>query len=348
MEMQAWMQYHQMMHMNMAAAAAAASYQGSGWRLPPMPGAWPQQQQQPTAPGALMAMSPTVNPSGASGITGVTRHTTLVGPDSTPSQAGRQQAVAKYREKRKARESNSNANAANRIRYQTRKVLAEARPRVRGQFVRVHKDALGGQGAAEVVSPPAPEDGSLAQHASGTVTGGNATLPHAPGQGVAPGAAADGQLNVAEPMDDDSLDPSSEDDVANGKGPEGSPKPDSIEAMAVDASAVPVGSPASKHPAKTDSESATQPVLVVVEGRRARKHGAAKTGVAAVAAPAPMPSPKPHVSGHKHRRQLRAVQAAPTADTKTEGRSDSGSNSPNDGDMTLDARMLPPAKHQHK
>lgn len=54
-----------------------------------------------------------------------------------PSRADiRHAALAKYREKRKARDS----NAASKVRYQSRKVLAEARPRVRGQFVRVQKD----------------------------------------------------------------------------------------------------------------------------------------------------------------------------------------------------------------
>ncbi len=56
----------------------------------------------------------------------------------------RQAALAKYREKRKARDS----NAASKIRYQSRKVLAEARPRVRGQFVRVNKDANTATGTA--------------------------------------------------------------------------------------------------------------------------------------------------------------------------------------------------------
>jgi hypothetical protein len=44
------------------------------------------------------------------------------------------QAYARYKEKRKSR------SFGKKIRYQTRKALAEQRPRVRGQFVRIPKE----------------------------------------------------------------------------------------------------------------------------------------------------------------------------------------------------------------
>lgn len=48
----------------------------------------------------------------------------------------RLQAVKRYREKRNKR----SVSASNKIRYKSRKILADARPRVRGQFVQVRKD----------------------------------------------------------------------------------------------------------------------------------------------------------------------------------------------------------------
>jgi CheY-like chemotaxis protein len=50
----------------------------------------------------------------------------------------RLQAVKRYREKRNKR----SVNASNKIRYKSRKLLADARPRVRGQFVQVRKDPV--------------------------------------------------------------------------------------------------------------------------------------------------------------------------------------------------------------
>lgn len=59
-----------------------------------------------------------------------------VGPVSSKEQ--RAEALARFREKR------ANRNFAKKIRYQSRKQLAESRPRVRGQFVRVQRDGAGG------------------------------------------------------------------------------------------------------------------------------------------------------------------------------------------------------------
>lgn len=57
--------------------------------------------------------------------------------------ANRKAAIVKFREKRKAR------NFEKKVRYESRRRLAEARPRVRGQFVRAdvaaaHADSLEG------------------------------------------------------------------------------------------------------------------------------------------------------------------------------------------------------------
>lgn len=50
----------------------------------------------------------------------------------------RLQAVKRYREKKNKR----SVDASNKIRYKSRKILADARPRVRGQFVQVRKDPV--------------------------------------------------------------------------------------------------------------------------------------------------------------------------------------------------------------
>lgn len=51
--------------------------------------------------------------------------------------ANRKAAIVKFREKRKAR------NFEKKVRYESRRRLAEARPRVRGQFVRADAIATG-------------------------------------------------------------------------------------------------------------------------------------------------------------------------------------------------------------
>lgn len=79
---------------------------------------------------------------------GGTKSGSLV-PDSVPatSMSGpeltRLYAVKKYKEKRNRRTS----NASNKIRYKSRKLLADARPRVKGQFVQVRKQAESDEGS---------------------------------------------------------------------------------------------------------------------------------------------------------------------------------------------------------
>lgn len=60
--------------------------------------------------------------------------------------ANRKAAIVKFREKRKAR------NFEKKVRYESRRRLAEARPRVRGQFVRADQVAAHLSEAAEMLA----------------------------------------------------------------------------------------------------------------------------------------------------------------------------------------------------
>mmetsp|Transcript_28454 Transcript_28454/g.62608 ORF Transcript_28454/g.62608 Transcript_28454/m.62608 type:complete len:790 (+) Transcript_28454:109-2478(+) len=105
----------------------------------PMP---PPQVQQLPLPATAPSTSPTMqDPS--SGIQQPQLHVNGKPPMTATSH--RQAAVAKYLEKRKRR------NFQKKVRYESRKRLAEARPRVRGQFVKQGADA----GAAAKVKVPA-------------------------------------------------------------------------------------------------------------------------------------------------------------------------------------------------
>ena len=125
---QAWMNYQQQqyhaMQMNMAAAANAL--QGS---RPPFVGNW--------AMGGgfgwgSYAPIPFRNPLSKDSSSGETRDSQRSLQHS--SKDLRRAALQKYREKKRAR----NASNASKIRYHSRKVLADARPRVRGKFVQVN------------------------------------------------------------------------------------------------------------------------------------------------------------------------------------------------------------------
>ena len=83
------------------------------------------------------------------------------------------------------------------------------------------------------------------------------------------------------------------------------------------------------------------------EGDEAMEEEEAADAAAATATALPASAPV-QISGYKHKRHPRA-DAAATA--KTDGRSDSGSNSPTDGAMTPDgdaATAMPPSKQQHR
>lgn len=76
----------------------------------------------------------------------------------------RLQAVKRYREKRTKRTS----GASTKIRYKSRKILADARPRVRGQFVQVRKDNVddrAGSSALNTNKDKAATDGASAMNA---------------------------------------------------------------------------------------------------------------------------------------------------------------------------------------
>lgn len=178
-------QYQMMTHYNMAAAAMQQHpYGQQAWRQPgggtppwptmqPPPGSMAAQQQASALPAAAQAAG-SVPLGGDKATAGTTTQIPLTSnllqgstPPADHSGAGgtpgadsrreaRQQALHKYKEKRK------NLNASTKIRYQSRKALAEARPRVRGQFVRLSKDTEASSGPGMQLAGGAVEDGAVA------------------------------------------------------------------------------------------------------------------------------------------------------------------------------------------
>ena len=129
-----WQQQYHAMQMNYAMQGAQRPFAGN-W--PPMNvpysyGGWTgssvsTKYQKPTfsdASGSRQMASPAMS-------------------DSTRSQLARLEAVKKYKEKRTRRK----ADTSTKIRYKSRKILADARPRVRGQFVQLAKQASSEQGS---------------------------------------------------------------------------------------------------------------------------------------------------------------------------------------------------------
>lgn len=130
--------------------------------VPPAPGSWsyqtigsssspwmmdPAHQQQATTMSTgggteTYRLASPVHSLGLSGMTGMPSHS---------RESVRRQAIQKYREKRKARDAG--LGASKKIRYQSRKILADARPRVRGQFVKAIKP---GDGEATSKAKPLP------------------------------------------------------------------------------------------------------------------------------------------------------------------------------------------------
>jgi len=276
------------------------SFNQQGWRppsgpMPPWSGMTPPPgsmmgQQQPSGQPVVHPAGP-VSAQGAGSLpvgggkatTGTTTHipatsnmlqgsTPLVDasagggtPGADSRREARQQALAKYKEKRK------NLNASAKIRYQSRKALAEARPRVRGQFVRLTKETEASSGAALQAAGGAVEEGAAA------------------GDDAAAAAAA----ASAEPAE------AAVDGMSEGSG----------------------------------GESATQSMDLL--GGKRHTQGDITLH----------PHQRDQLTGKKHRRQASMAAGGKGKGkgkfgAKTEGRSDSGSNSGNEGEEA-------PAKHQH-
>ncbi|WPT13752.1 Two-component response regulator-like PRR1 [Picochlorum sp. SENEW3] len=129
-----WQQQYHAMQMNYAMQGAQRPFAGNwppmnvpysygGWAAPGIPAKY----QKPTfsdASGSRQMASPSMS-------------------DTTRSQLARLEAVKKYKEKRTRRK----ADTSTKIRYKSRKILADARPRVRGQFVQVAKQSTSEQGS---------------------------------------------------------------------------------------------------------------------------------------------------------------------------------------------------------
>ena len=145
---------------NVQNVAAMMNMMTSG--VPPPPGPWGSMPYRSPSPSWVFDHQPQI-----ATATGATSHLprisnslASVGPSVLSSMASedreilRQQAVQKYRQKRKARDSG--VSATNKIRYKSRKILADARPRVRGQFVKSIKS-----GDTEATSKVKPAEESV-------------------------------------------------------------------------------------------------------------------------------------------------------------------------------------------
>lgn len=109
----------------------------------------------------------------------------------------RLQAYAKYREKRKK------LNFGKKIRYQTRKALADQRPRVRGQFVRMPKEEAASNGANGNGGGASSREQLLAeQQAASGATASGGQLPLADALVAAVAAAAELPFAAEEPQPD--------------------------------------------------------------------------------------------------------------------------------------------------
>jgi CheY-like chemotaxis protein len=128
----AWLRYQQQLHaMQMQNFVAANALQGNtrAFPSPLAPGGWPMNVQYFSnwGPGVMSYKGTnTYTMSHGDGSNSNKQST-----NSPTANTIRLNAVRKYKEKRRAR----NASASKKIRYQSRKILADSRPRVRGQFV---------------------------------------------------------------------------------------------------------------------------------------------------------------------------------------------------------------------
>ena len=128
----AWLRYQQQLHaMQMQNFVAANAFQSNARSFPsPLaPGGWPMNVQYFSnwGPGVMSYKGThTYNMSHGDGSNSNKQST-----NSPTANTIRLNAVRKYKEKRQARK----ASASKKIRYQSRKILADSRPRVRGQFV---------------------------------------------------------------------------------------------------------------------------------------------------------------------------------------------------------------------
>lgn len=246
----------------------------------------------------------------------------------------RQAALQKYREKRKARDS----NAASKIRYQSRKVLAEARPRVRGQFVRVKKE-----GEVEATSDGKLLGDSNADALAGTARSG----PYSFDEEKRDLSAGDQPPSAEEAMEYDCH----EEDMSDGGDEEpsaGAPAEAEIGCGVAEMHAEPA--PTTDGP--DGPHNAAAAAAVGGNGRRMTRSQVAG-GHAAGASHQPQ-----QLTGHKHRRQAPRRESTPgpllenTSGDLTKnvnGGSDSGSNSPQE-ELSLPEMqtMAPPAKQQHR
>jgi CheY-like chemotaxis protein len=139
----AWLQwqrqYQHAMQMNYAAMQGGKPmpFGAESWSGMPMQ-AYPPGAYAGWGPGSGIPLPTKSGTKSASLVPDSVPATSMSGPELT-----RLYAVKKYKEKRNRR----TANASNKIRYKSRKLLADARPRVKGQFVQVRKQAESDEGS---------------------------------------------------------------------------------------------------------------------------------------------------------------------------------------------------------
>lgn len=209
---QAWMQYHQLdqqqhqqryqlMQMNIAAMAQQGQVQGGVQQpVPPLP--WSALAMRPALqgdPGSRSTSLPmyhstyaTVSGGGSAGPSAALATAPAAGTGVHLISNARKHALMKYKEKRKNREL---TNASTKIRYHSRKALAEARPRVRGQFVKMIKevDTDATSHARDGELPPAEKNG---RHDNGTRAGdGSDNNQNQSGKDADGALDADGMIN---------------------------------------------------------------------------------------------------------------------------------------------------------
>jgi hypothetical protein len=271
--------------------------------------------------------------------------------DALAKKEARRQAYSRYKEKRK------NLVFGKKIRYQTRKALADQRPRVGGKFVRMPREEAASTGAntattvgdtsAEQMMAAADRDAAdIAAAAMAVVAAGAdpaAALRQDEAAGLSCQAGADEAGPAADfggpcPMDVEQRKPRRQYAVVlqgesasatqsfSGSGRRRTGPPSHAPRQPA---AEPVPAPSLKFGAMGDAgagASATGPAGFGEQGR-----GGTPTASAGTAA---WQQAHAHLSGHKHRRDTPAVPAAARSDAgKSGGRngSDSGSNSPCDG-----------------